>query len=193
MTVDRMAQGSIVPRERAPRPISIRASAICPSTCARRTSTASRAFYVDVLGFDVIAEARDVPGWGTTGDVLFLSWPAATTTTSGFNTGSFGRRPAAARRRHRASTTSPSTTRLGPGWPMPCAAGQQVDRGFASCPTTAPTWPVYISDPDGNDVELCWDRPPAEWALDDEGHIAFAMDAPLDVEALLRDEGLLGV
>ena len=25
------------------------------------------------MGFDVIFEARDVPGWGTTGDMLFLS------------------------------------------------------------------------------------------------------------------------
>jgi catechol 2,3-dioxygenase len=32
-----------------------------------------RDFYVGVLGFDVIFEARDVPGWGTTGDILFLS------------------------------------------------------------------------------------------------------------------------
>src|SRR3954453_1674236 len=32
-----------------------------------------RRFYVDVLGFDVISEVRDVPGWGTTGDALFLS------------------------------------------------------------------------------------------------------------------------
>src|SRR5947208_4945871 len=32
-----------------------------------------RAFYVDVLGFDVVFEARDVPGWGTTGDILFVS------------------------------------------------------------------------------------------------------------------------
>ncbi|MGZ6617624.1 MAG: VOC family protein, partial [Solirubrobacteraceae bacterium] len=32
-----------------------------------------RAFYVDILGFDVIFEARDVPGWGTTGDILFVS------------------------------------------------------------------------------------------------------------------------
>src|SRR3954465_2934999 len=32
-----------------------------------------RAFYVDVLGFDVVAEARDVPGGGTTGDILFVS------------------------------------------------------------------------------------------------------------------------
>jgi catechol-2,3-dioxygenase len=32
-----------------------------------------RGFYVDLLGFEVIAEARDVPGWGTTGDMLFVS------------------------------------------------------------------------------------------------------------------------
>jgi catechol 2,3-dioxygenase len=32
-----------------------------------------RAFYVDVLGFEVVMEARDVPGWGTTGDILFLA------------------------------------------------------------------------------------------------------------------------
>ena len=32
-----------------------------------------RDFYVGVLGFDVTAEARDVPGWGTTGDLLFVS------------------------------------------------------------------------------------------------------------------------
>src|SRR5437763_1431822 len=32
-----------------------------------------RAFYVDVLGFDVVAEERGIPGWGTTGDVLFIS------------------------------------------------------------------------------------------------------------------------
>ena len=32
-----------------------------------------RDFYVGIMGFDVIFEARDVPGWGTTGDILFLS------------------------------------------------------------------------------------------------------------------------
>src|SRR4051794_41814728 len=25
------------------------------------------------MGFDVVFEARDVPGWGTTGDILFLA------------------------------------------------------------------------------------------------------------------------
>ena len=32
-----------------------------------------REFYVDVLGFDVVTERRGVPGWGTTGDILFVS------------------------------------------------------------------------------------------------------------------------
>ena len=32
-----------------------------------------RDFYVGVLGFDVVAEYRDIPGWGTTGDALFIS------------------------------------------------------------------------------------------------------------------------
>ena len=32
-----------------------------------------REFYVGIMGFDVVHEARDVPGWGTTGDLLFVS------------------------------------------------------------------------------------------------------------------------
>ena len=42
---------------------------------ALRTADIDRVrwFYVDVLGFDVVSEARDVPGWGTTGDILFVS------------------------------------------------------------------------------------------------------------------------
>src|SRR5829696_9908543 len=32
-----------------------------------------REFYVGILGFEVTYEARDVPGWSTTGDMLFLA------------------------------------------------------------------------------------------------------------------------
>ena len=32
-----------------------------------------REFYVGILGFDLVNEARDRPGWGTTGDMLFVS------------------------------------------------------------------------------------------------------------------------
>src|SRR6201999_2399595 len=40
-----------------------------------RTSDIDRVrdFYVGIMGIDVMFEAREVPGWGTTGDILFLS------------------------------------------------------------------------------------------------------------------------
>jgi len=45
---------------------------------------------------------------------------------------------------------------------------------------------LYLRDPDGNGLELYWDRPEAEWPRDAEGHLA--MDTrPLDLEALLRE------
>jgi catechol 2,3-dioxygenase len=46
---------------------------------------------------------------------------------------------------------------------------------------------IYISDPDGNDLELAWDRPFEEWPLGDNGEVAMAMDDALDVDALLAE------
>jgi catechol 2,3-dioxygenase len=43
---------------------------------------------------------------------------------------------------------------------------------------------IYISDPDGNGVELYWDRPEAEWPRDAEGNIAM-FTRPLNLQALL--------
>lgn len=47
---------------------------------------------------------------------------------------------------------------------------------------------LYLRDPDGNGVELCWDRPEAEWPRTAEGGIAMN-NARLDVEALLALPG----
>ena len=65
-------QGSITPIARAPDPID---PGVRIGHTHLRTADIDRIrdFYVGVLGFDVISEARDVPGWGTTGDILFLS------------------------------------------------------------------------------------------------------------------------
>jgi catechol 2,3-dioxygenase len=65
-------QGTISPIARAERPID---GGVRIGHVHLRTADIDRVkdFYVGVLGFDVIAEARDVPGWGTTGDILFLS------------------------------------------------------------------------------------------------------------------------
>lgn len=43
---------------------------------------------------------------------------------------------------------------------------------------------LYLSDPDGNGVELYWDRPMEEWPRSRDGGIAM-YSRPLDVEALL--------
>jgi catechol 2,3-dioxygenase len=40
---------------------------------------------------------------------------------------------------------------------------------------------LYLSDPDGNDLEPAWDRPVAEWPRDAEGHVAMSFgDVDLD-------------
>jgi catechol 2,3-dioxygenase len=43
---------------------------------------------------------------------------------------------------------------------------------------------LYLNDPDGNGVELYWDRPEAEWPKDANGGLAM-MTAHLDLEELL--------
>lgn len=43
---------------------------------------------------------------------------------------------------------------------------------------------LYLDDPDGNGVELYWDRPEAEWPRDAQGHLAMGTWA-LDIESLL--------
>lgn len=45
---------------------------------------------------------------------------------------------------------------------------------------------VYISDPDGNGVELYRDRPEADWPRDEDEFLAM-VNRPLDVDKLLAD------
>ena len=45
---------------------------------------------------------------------------------------------------------------------------------------------IYLNDPDGNGVELYWDRPAASWPRDAKGNIEMRTDA-LDVKGLLAE------
>jgi catechol-2,3-dioxygenase len=119
-----MTQGNISPIQAAPNPID---PGVRIGHVHLRTADIDRVrdFYVDVLGFDVVAEARNVPGWGTTGDILFVS------------------------------------------------AG-----GYREA--------VYLSDPDGNDLELAWDRPMDQWPRSDSGGLAPVFD-DLDLDDLLSE------
>lgn len=43
---------------------------------------------------------------------------------------------------------------------------------------------IYLNDPDGNGIELYWDRPREEWPLSNEGEIQMTTD-PLDIHGLM--------
>jgi catechol 2,3-dioxygenase len=179
-----LLQGSIVPASRAPRPID-------PGTrighVHLRTADIDRIrdFYVGVLGFDVVFEARDVPGWGTTGDILFVA-AGGYHHHLGFNTWKSAGgppQPDGVAGLHHVAINYPTKAALADAvvrlkevdWPL----RQKTDHGTHLA--------VYITDPDGNDLELAWDRPIVEWPRDAEGHAAMAMDAELDVDALVAE------
>ena len=47
---------------------------------------------------------------------------------------------------------------------------------------------IYLRDPDGNGVELYWDRPREEWPRDSDGGLRM-FTAALDLDALLAEAG----
>jgi catechol 2,3-dioxygenase len=50
---------------------------------------------------------------------------------------------------------------------------------------------LYLRDPDGNGVELYWDRPEGEWPRDPEGNLAMTT-RPLDLAGLMRESPARG-
>jgi len=47
---------------------------------------------------------------------------------------------------------------------------------------------LYLRDPDGNGLELYWDRPEGDWPRDEAGGLAM-YSRPLEVEGLERMAG----
>lgn len=45
---------------------------------------------------------------------------------------------------------------------------------------------IYLDDPDGNGVELYWDRPRHEWPFDENGRLRMVTE-PLDLQNLLNE------
>ena len=167
-------QGTAEPAERAPRPIDPN---VTIGHVHLRTADIDRVkrFYVDVLGFDVMMERRDVPGWGTTGDMLFVA-AGGYHHHLGFNTwksadggpqpdGVCGLHHMAIRYSSEAALADAAVRLREAHWPV----RQASDHGTHLA--------IYVSDPDGNDLELCWDRAWDQWGMDDQGE--------LDVDALI--------
>lgn len=46
---------------------------------------------------------------------------------------------------------------------------------------------IYLNDPDGNGVELYWDRPREQWPFDAAGNLQMVTEN-LDLEALLKEQ-----
>jgi catechol 2,3-dioxygenase len=174
----------IEPRERAANPIDPGASI---GHVHLRTADIDRVrkFYVDILGFDVVFEARDVPGWGTTGDTLFLS-AGGYHHHLGFNTwksAGGSPQPDGVAGLHHVAIAYPSRRSLADAyrrlkdvdWPI----RQTADHGTHEA--------IYITDPDGNDVELMWDRPVEAWPRDADGHLKGEFGSELDLSELLTE------
>ena len=45
---------------------------------------------------------------------------------------------------------------------------------------------LYLDDPDGNGVEIYWDKPQSKWPVDANGNLKMVTE-PLDVEDLLKE------
>jgi catechol 2,3-dioxygenase len=48
---------------------------------------------------------------------------------------------------------------------------------------------IYLNDPDGNGIELYWDRPQEEWPRPPGGDGVAMISVPLDLKALLAEAG----
>jgi catechol 2,3-dioxygenase len=46
---------------------------------------------------------------------------------------------------------------------------------------------IYLNDPDGNGIELYWDKPKSEWPFDPEGNLQMITE-PLNIHGLLSLE-----
>jgi len=144
-----------------------------------------RHFYVDVLGFDVTAEARDLPGWGTTGDVLFVS-AGGYHHHLGFNTWKSkdgDPMPDGYTGLHHVAIAYPTRRALADAYRRLKAIDWPIRQAEAYSTHDA----IYVVDPDGNTVELMWDKPSEQWARDAEGRWAENAVQPLDLDRLLAE------
>jgi catechol 2,3-dioxygenase len=138
-------------------------------------------FYVGVLGFELMArygsEAAFISAGGYHHHIGLNSWesrdgePPAPGTTGLYHT--------AIRYPTRAALADALRRLVEARVPLQGAS----DHGVSEA--------LYLADPDGNGVELYWDRPREDWPEPDPGEQIKMFTRPLDVEALL-DEAVVG-
>jgi len=131
------------------------------------------AFYVGVLGFTVTQrygpQAAFLAAGGYHHHIAINTWeslggtPPAPGTTGLFHT----------------AILYPTLTDLADAYRRVLAAGVPLDGAADHGVSVA----LYLRDPDQNGIELCWDKPEAEWPRDAQGELALVNDR-LDLGAL---------
>ena len=132
------------------------------------------AFYVDILGFDVVARmptALFLSSGGYHHHLAFNTWESEGGTPP--PPGTTGLYHVAIRYPTRASLGDALMRLVNSKWPLEGVN----DHGTHEA--------LYLRDPDDNGLELYWDRPESEWPLDEQGHLAFTQKQ-LDLEGLLK-------
>jgi catechol 2,3-dioxygenase len=166
--------GRIQPVERSPRPAD---PGVDIGHVHLRTADIDRvhSFYVGILGFDVIARMPDALFVSTGGyhhDLGFNTWQSKGGSPP--PPGTTGLYHVAIRYPTRAALGDALRRLVDAQWPLDGAS----DHGTHEA--------LYLRDPDENGLELYWDRPEAEWPLDEEGHLGFSMGRP-DLDSLLAE------
>ena len=132
------------------------------------------AFYNGVLGFPVTMRMGNSAAFLAAGGyhhhIGLNTWES-----------SGGRRPApGSTGLYHLAILYPSRAELADALQRVLAAGVQLDGASDHGVSQA----LYLSDPDGNGVELYWDRPMEEWPKTPDGSLSM-FTRPLDLQALL--------
>ena len=166
-------EAGVKPVERAPRPID---AGVDIGHVHMRAGDLQKMkdFYVGILGFDVMVE----------GPTMLFVAAGGYHHTLGFNTWeSKGGQPAAPGTTglYHIAIRYPTRETLGDALRRLRDAGWPID-GFNDHGTHEA---IYLRDPEENGLELCWDRPAAEWDRDAQGHYALG-NRRLDLAGLLH-------
>jgi len=169
-------QLATTPRERAPKPV---AAGTRIGHVHLKTADIQRVydFYVGILGFDVIfrmPEALFLSAGGYHHHLGFNTWESKGGSPP----------PPGTTGLYHVAILYPTRAALGDALRRLAEAGWPLD-GVNDHGTHEA---LYLRDPDGNGLELAWDRPEAEWPRDKEGHLSF-VGTRLDLDGLLK-EGL---
>lgn len=142
---------------------------------------ASLSFYRDVVGLEVASQEKDRAFLSATGGpvLLRLSSAGVSSPADPRSTGLF-----------HVAIRFPTRATLGDALARLAAAGYRIGAGDHLVSEA-----LYIDDPDGNGVELYWDRPESEWPVPQGDMIVPMATLPVDLDGLLeagRGEGAVG-